>query len=1111
MAPSPLEHSSLYRASGVSEERFQHLLLRLAGAAAREDEPASLIQFVCHELRQAFSATAAFFCKVAADGSYLIARCDSESGEQIKGLRFQPESAPSLSRPAQHRTAVAIDDATQTACAFAAAIRARSLLAAPVVAAAEVGVLVVVDQDQPHRFTGDDARKISSIAAQTGLLLGAKSVSRAARESQRRADLLIRCAQLLHATVDVPALCDALGEHVRGMFNAYVAAVVLTTDGRPDLASVASDTEAAATLRELHASAHGEWLRSLVEHACSGEGPAWFPIQAAHAAELQQARFPVIEVICAPLRTAQRRGALLAFGTSLGGFSNQDLALLGAIGEFAALAFANCDLYARANAQAEQLQRTVHTSSEADRVARLLSSLSASPAPRDAIDLVRDVAARAQQMTEARTALVARATGPVFEITGSQETSHLPAATSWRLGSVLAQWARRTSEPVVSATVAELLGNAVAVETGWREVMLARLATADGDMLGVLCIADPASSPLFMPAVRALATQGELALEGLQAHRMLFNAHREWEALADSVRDLVVVHDERRNILRVNAATAELLGTKPHELTGVSMQVLSSMAGDALRIDCRFCAAANTAEPLTMFDRMYLVSTSELQGKDGREMVHVLRDVSDTHDAEERYRELFQNVQEGIFFAVPNGGFVEVNDALVRMLGYATREELLLTDPARDIFIDRDARARFHQALDQRGSVVGWQESVRRKDGTIIHTLQNVFVVRDSRGNVVQHRGLILDISDLRNSQVELQRERDFNRQVLESTRSMILVTTPEGTISYANPRALEILRVVDNQVVGKGLPQFVAAEQRRAWVEALRGAASGQHAASLNFQLANDAGAQPLSANISPVSDPNGEVTSLVVVFTDLNETAALHSKLAQTEKLAAVGQLVSGVAHEVNNPLTAILGFSDLLLNDASLPEHAKKDLRVIMQEAQRTKTIVQNLLSFARQVPPQRAPVDINALLRKTLQLRAYDLNNRRIEIVEQFTEPLPPIIGDKHQLQQVFLNVLNNAYDAVLETGRPGRIEIATAATATHVEISFRDNGPGVSQAERIFDPFFTTKEAGKGTGLGLSICYGIVRQHGGEITCRNNQDGPGATFTLRLPISTGAEK
>jgi two-component system, NtrC family, sensor kinase len=250
---------------------------------------------------------------------------------------------------------------------------------------------------------------------------------------------------------------------------------------------------------------------------------------------------------------------------------------------------------------------------------------------------------------------------------------------------------------------------------------------------------------------------------------------------------------------------------------------------------------------------------------------------------------------------------------------------------------------------------------------------------------------------------------------------------------------------------------------------------------------------------------DEQGKIGSIVVVMTDVSEAMLLQAKLMHTEKLAAVGQLVSGVAHEVNNPLTAILGFSDLLLNDGALPDAAKKDLRLIVQEAQRTKTIVQNLLSFARQVPPQREPAYINSIIRRTVQLRSYDLANHGVEVIEQLTEPLPTIIGDSHQLQQVCLNILNNAYDAALETGRPPRIEIATSCTANHVEIVFRDNGAGILYPERVFDPFFTTKDIGKGTGLGLSICYGIVRQHGGEIACHNNPDGIGATFIVRLPL------
>jgi signal transduction histidine kinase len=145
-------------------------------------------------------------------------------------------------------------------------------------------------------------------------------------------------------------------------------------------------------------------------------------------------------------------------------------------------------------------------------------------------------------------------------------------------------------------------------------------------------------------------------------------------------------------------------------------------------------------------------------------------------------------------------------------------------------------------------------------------------------------------------------------------------------------------------------------------------------------------------------------------------------------------------------------------------------------------------------------------LNPILRRTIQLRSYDFTSHGVEVIEHLDEGLPEVVGDAHQLQQVFLNILNNAYDAVHEVGRLARIEITSTRSGDSVEVSFSDNGNGITQSDKIFDPFFTTKEIGKGTGLGLSICYGIVQEHGGEILCHNNLGGQGATFIVRLPIA-----
>jgi len=404
----------------------------------------------------------------------------------------------------------------------------------------------------------------------------------------------------------------------------------------------------------------------------------------------------------------------------------------------------------------------------------------------------------------------------------------------------------------------------------------------------------------------------------------------------------------------------------------------------------------------------------------------------------------------------------------------------------------------------EHGAVRHHEQTLRRADGTLIHVLVNAFAVRDTQQKVIRYRGAMQDISGFKTSQSELHRERDFSAKILDNTQNLIVVADTGGRVRYANRRWYE-MGYQQQQISGRPLEELIAPSRRQAFSEAFAATLAGQPIDNLDLQVVRGEGrVGHFAVNLSPMRDEQGDIGSIVVVMSDITDAATLQAKLMHAEKMAAVGQLVSGVAHEVNNPLTAILGFADLLMENPEMPDSARKDLRVILQEAQRTKQIVQNLLSFARQMPPQRKPVQLNVILRRTVQLRAYDLHSRGVEVIERLDKDLHQVIGDSHQLQQVFLNILNNAYDAVRDTGRPAHIEIRTANLDHLVEVRFRDNGKGIESPERIFDPFFTTKEIGKGTGLGLSICYGIVREHGGEIVCHNNTDGEGATFIVRLP-------
>jgi len=231
------------------------------------------------------------------------------------------------------------------------------------------------------------------------------------------------------------------------------------------------------------------------------------------------------------------------------------------------------------------------------------------------------------------------------------------------------------------------------------------------------------------------------------------------------------------------------------------------------------------------------------------------------------------------------------------------------------------------------------------------------------------------------------------------------------------------------------------------------------------------------------------------------------LQAQMVQTEKLVSLGQLAAGAAHEINNPLAAILGFSDLLADDATLPEKARATAGKIRDQARRTKALVANLLRFARQVPPERTLLDINTVVTNAVQLRALDLRSSKSRIELQLESVLPGVRGDGNQLLQVFFNIINNAIDA-MEASEGGVLTIKTIRDRGNVVILFTDTGPGIKDPQRVFDPFYTTKPVGKGTGLGLSICFGILQEHAGKILCYNSQQG-GAVFRVELPAVLAA--
>ena len=703
---------------------------------------------------------------------------------------------------------------------------------------------------------------------------------------------------------------------------------------------------------------------------------------------------------------------------------------------------------------------------------------------------------------------------PLSSVADFEQNRGLDPGVDRTIGSALGDYVERYSESLVSGTAEALLGPDTAARLNWADCTVVRLPGGNGELAGLLCLAGGSrsldeESRVFLETV---AGHAAMALENARLFTQIEKSNRHWMEIFDAIADFIVVHDQAGKVLRVNRSLAGMIGVPPAELIGMDMRALLALNSAVAAHACPFCRAmADEADEFVhpVFDRTFLVSTSRVHGAsdEGLQTIHVLKDISDRREAERRYRELFDNIQEGLFFSTPAGRFVEVNDAMVRMLGYASREELLQINIPTQLYFSPAQREHHTEVMEQDGHLRNFEATLRRKDGSPIHVLINAFGMYDNLGRLQQIRGLMLDVTGLRTYQSELHRERDFSAKILSNTQSLILVADTAGLVSYAN-RRWQDAGFDQRELLGRPLLELAASGSDQPLAESLQRTLDGQQVDNLELQIVRGNGiAGKFSANLSPMRDEQGTVTSIVAVLTDITDSAVLRDKLVHAEKMAAVGQLVSGVAHEVNNPLTAILGFADLLMENPDLPETARKDLRVILQEAQRTKQIVQNLLSFARQMPPQRVAVQLNSILRRTMQLRSYDFASHGVDVIEHFDEELPEVMGDAHQLQQVFLNILNNAYDAVHEVGRPARIEIMSTKAGDAVEVSFRDNGNGISHPDKIFDPFFTTKEVGKGTGLGLSICYGIVKEHGGEILCHNNLGGQGATFIVRLPSTS----
>ena len=642
-------------------------------------------------------------------------------------------------------------------------------------------------------------------------------------------------------------------------------------------------------------------------------------------------------------------------------------------------------------------------------------------------------------------------------------------------------------------------------------------------------------------------------------------ARRQWLDTFDSIDDLIFVHSPEGRVLSANRALASRLNEQAPALVGRSVREVLRQ-GDIAWVRCPYCegiAGRDDAIDPT-FGGYFLVTDSIFHDSTGGRLgtIHVLKDVTISRQAENKYRTLFEKVQEGVFISTPQGQFLDFNDAFMRILGYENHDELLQEDISAQLYVNPVDRERRQRLLNDYGEVVDFEFQFRRRDGEIRTAHESSFATRDEAGKVIAYQGFLLDITEQKQADFDIRRrnrallalnsigellnqssviEEGLTAGLLKVTElfsadvaSVYFLDEGAGALKRAAAAGYRSEHLKEGNVVS--VPGSLIEQIRQAHATVLSGALpalpdgirevhrrEGIQASQVVVLWAKD---RIMGVLIIGCRDERAFSTAdLNLLFAVANQMAITIDKslllektreaydslrqaqeqLLQSEKMAAVGQLISGVAHELNNPLTAILGYSQLLKSDESIETRHADYLEKLYKQAQRTHHIVQNLLSFARQHKPQRAPVQVNQILEETLVLREYDMKLNNIVVHRKFDPIMPATPGDFHQLEQVFMNILNNAVDAIREKGGPGEIWIRTEVAGDRLKVELADNGSGVSNPHRIFDPFYTTKPVGKGTGLGLSICYGIIKEHGGEIQVRNSPPR-GATFTITLPLA-----
>ena len=574
------------------------------------------------------------------------------------------------------------------------------------------------------------------------------------------------------------------------------------------------------------------------------------------------------------------------------------------------------------------------------------------------------------------------------------------------------------------------------------------------------------------------------------------------------------------NILGVSRET--IIGSEFYQLIGKSNQeFLTDMVARGSGVGQKFCTEMAIGTPHG--DLVHAeVCIAPAKTDDGKNITYAyIRDVTERKkyekarkESEEKYHNLFERVRHGIYISAKEGRFTDCNPALLEMLGYENKEEIQTMDMARDLYVRPEDRLSFQRFIEEQGFVKDLEVEFKKKNKEKITVLLTAHVKRDEKDMVFGYEGSIIDISERKRMEKELRETNEFLTRLIESSVDGIIVADMDGKVLIFNKGAENMLGYKAEEVAGKmNIRSIYPPGVAREVMLKLRSSDFGGVGKLTSFPLLvrrKDGELIEGDLSASFVYDEKGNEVVSVGIFKDLRERLGIERELRKTqeallqaEKLAAMGRLTSQIAHELNNPIYGIMNTLELLKTEVPPESKRRRILELSLSETVRLSEMLRSMLSFSKPEEEKRMPVKINELIEGILLVMEKQMREANVRVTTAFNSAIPEIMASTNQIRQVMLNVIKNAKES-MPSG--GTLNVRTMLSGGNVLIIIRDTGGGIPEElrDKIFDAFFTTKQKVKGVGLGLSVCYGIIKDHGGEIKVES-EVGKGATFIISLPI------